>query len=475
APCAVQSPAMLAITSLAAPGTISGGQTFTVSATIINLGQATAVAAAISAPAAVGSGSAAASTSTVMPAVDLPGGQSATFSWSFVETAGGSGAINFSAAGSANDGNSGALVSSAAVSAVTQVQVPAQLSVTSLSAPAVVTRGQQCTVTMTVTNGGEAAALAVAPPQPSIAAGGGAHASTSSAPPSVAIAGGTSASFSWTYVEDGTNSGTLQFSGGTGGVDANSGYAVAAAAASSGTVAVQDPAQLVITAFTLPGALTRGQAFTVSMTLRNTGATAINDVLPSPSPPSFIAAGGAHASVQLPLPGAVAQIAPGASATLAYTFVEDGTASGSLIFSGAACGTDDVNAQLSCSNPASTPVAAVQSPPALALTAFQIPVSLSRGQTFAATLDVKNDGEATASGVLPDPPAYSGTAAHATIVSAPAAAVIPGGGSARFSWTLVEDGTSSGTLALTSRATGIDANTAAAVASAPATTNLASV
>src|SRR5262249_23475234 len=102
--------------------------------------------------------------------------------------------------------------------------------------------------------------------------------------------------FTWTYVENGTGPGTLQLSAGAGGTDGVTGNPVVANPTSTNLTQVQDPARLQVSSFTVPATLSRGQAFSAVMTVRNLGQAAASGVLPLPQPPTLVPTGGAGAT-----------------------------------------------------------------------------------------------------------------------------------------------------------------------------------
>src|SRR5262249_10219597 len=146
---------------------------------------------------------------------------------------------------------------------------------------------------------------------------------------------------------------------------------VSATATTTNTAQVQTAGSLTISAFTVPSNLTRGQTFTVSMTVTNSGGATANAVLPSPLPPTLTATGGAAAATST-TPSAQ-DIAGGSSATFSWTYVENGTSTGTLQFTEAASGTDANTGMPLNALSASTNVANVQTPPSLTVTSFTVP------------------------------------------------------------------------------------------------------
>ena len=478
---AVQEPALLVVSGLSAPSVVTRGQGFTLVATVVNAGQATARCVTAGPPTIAFSGGASVQVGTVpvvsqtsqanpasvptaqtacIAGVDLAAAQSATFTWSLTENGSAAGTITFSVGASGTDANTGGNLSAVPVTASTRVVAPAQLVVTSRSAPGTITRGQHFTTTVVVSNLGGATALNVHPTplSPSVTqlSGGASATLTSPVPAGVTLAAGDSATFAYDYLEGGTSSGTLQLSSGATGTDANSNATVDAPSASS-NISVLDAAQLAIESFSIPAALSRGQAFNLAITVRNVSSGTLTNVAPSPNPPALSATGFASATASAQ--PALASLGPGAVATFTYPFVENGTGTGTIAFSGGVSAIDSGTGLTVSANATSTAAAVVQDPPALAVTSFTAPASLSRGQTFTASLVVSNTGGATAVGVVPDAPALTPSGgAHATITASPPAQDIVRGASATFTWTMVEDGTAAGSLQIATHARGSDVN-----------------
>ncbi|HEY8207459.1 MAG TPA: PKD domain-containing protein [Myxococcaceae bacterium] len=481
---AVQQPAQLAITGFTLPPNLSRGQTFQASLTISNSGEAAALGVLPSPnpPQLTATGGAGATTSSTLTAQTIAGGASATFTWSYTENGTGTGTLRLATAATGTDANTGGTIStSSSNSNVAQVENPASLSVTSFTIPSAVLRGGTFTANLVVTNTGGAAASVVipSPSPPSVAVtSGNAAASSSTTLTPVTIAGGANHTFSWTFTENGTGVGALQLSAAVTGQDANSGAALNVPTVGSNVIAVQNPGGLLITDFSFPTQLSRGQTFTVSMTVQNSGGSAVNSVVPSPDPPALNAGGAANATTSST--HAPVNLAPGAITTFTWTYTENGTGPGTLSFTGAAQGTGSVSGNPVNSGPSTTATAQVQTPATLSVTAADItaPVKVSRAQTFTVRMVVTNTGQATANAVVPTPlqPTVQRTGnANASTSTSPASQNIAGGASATFQWTFTENGTGTGTLKFTGGASGTDANSgapanASAVQSAGTTT-----
>ena len=186
----------------------------------------------------LGSGGAGTAPPIAPPAADIAAGASATFFFAYVENGGAPGTLTFQMAAAGTDAISGGTVSSSGTSSAMPVLTPSSLAISSfVLVPTSIQRGQTFAAKVTVTNTGQAGAASVAAAL-SLTPSGGAHASTSDAPGWVGLAGGASATFVWTFTEDGVAPGSLAFSASASGVDANSG-APLTTAGTPGTVLVQ--------------------------------------------------------------------------------------------------------------------------------------------------------------------------------------------------------------------------------------------
>ncbi len=116
------------------------------------------------------------------------------------------------------------------------VQSPATLTAGLAAGPPEVDVGQTMHVTMTVTNGGQAAALGVAPSPLTVGGGGAAALAAGPVPTSADVAGGDAVAFTWTYTA--TAPGPVNWSGNATGTDANSCASVSSAGTTSNDVLV---------------------------------------------------------------------------------------------------------------------------------------------------------------------------------------------------------------------------------------------
>ena len=471
----VQTPATLVVAAadISGPAKVSRGQQFTVQMTVRNTGQATAnnVAPLTAQPTVQRTGTAQATSGTAVSPQSIAGGSSATFSWTFTENGTGTGTLKFTDGASGADANTGSTVTAPAVQSAgaTTVQTPAQLGITTFTVPPVIQRATAFTLSMTVTNGGEADASLVIPfpNPPSQIPTGGVDAVTSSAPSPVTIPGAGSHTFTWSYTEDGSAPGTLHFQASVTGVDANSGASLSTPSTNTNTATVQDRADLEITSFTMPAVLSTGQAFTASVVVHNRGGTTANNVLPSPNPPTQTVTGGVSASTGTTL--APFTLAAGASHTFTWSYAESG-GPGSIQLTTGATGTDAISGATVTAPQLSTGTTTVQTAASLTVTSFTPSRStINRAQVFSLSMTVTNGGQATAQNVLPTPllPNVVTTGgAVAVNATTPPAQDIPGGGNATYTWTYFENGSGPGTIKFNGGAQGTDVNSGATVSAA---------
>ncbi len=454
----VEGPVQLAVNAITAPATTAVGQTFSVVVQAANVGQTEAQQVAPTALAQSGGGTATLVTGPTPAPQTLAPGATANFTLTYKATT--AGRLTLSGAASARDPRTGAAVSSEQVSSMPIViEVPAALTGT-LSIPSMLSSGQTFTATLLVKNTGTAAAQDVLPGAP--VQSGTASATVSVSPGATLIPGGATAAFNWTYVANGT--GTLTLAVGAAGVDAATGAAVTAPVATSGPAMVTAPSMLSVTSLSLPAAISRGQPFTATLVVRNNGGTTINGVQPNPSPPTLTGTTGASATTATA--PAAQTLAPGASATFTWSYVENGTGAGTLALTAGARGTDAVSGAVVTANPTQSNLAVVRQPPALLVESVTLPARVSRGQPFTAQVTVRNTGGANATAVRPVLTLTKGGAASASTATVPTPAELAGGATATFSYNFVEDGTGAGTLQLAASAAGTDPLTSAAL-SAP--------
>src|SRR5438128_5835886 len=236
----VQAPGALSVSASVSPASASAGQN-SVSFTLIirNTGGADVRLDPLAAPTIAATGSAGA-TIAAAPAsaagTVLDGGSSASFTWLYDVS--GSGTLSFTGSASGVEMNTqGALTPAPVTSSPISVQRPGQLSIAATASPAQVSAGlQQVSVTLSVTNTGGASVILDALAPPTVASGGSAAATLLTSPASPAgstLSGGATRSFVWTWSVSGT--GTLAFTAGASGKDANSGSIIATVPVTSST------------------------------------------------------------------------------------------------------------------------------------------------------------------------------------------------------------------------------------------------
>lgn len=448
----VQRKAALSSSIIATPNPVNWAQTFTVTMTVYNNGQAAAQTVAPSALTVAGTSGATKISGPTPASASIPGGGQQAFTWTYT-AASTSGSVTFTGNASGKDANSQLTVSSGVTTSdAVAVQKPAAITAALSGAPATVNTGQSFTVTMTVTNTGEAYANTVA--QAALTVGG-----TSTAvkvngptPPAASIPGGASRDFTWTYTA-GATPGTLNFTGSASGADANTGAPISTGGATSPNQTVQAAGTLDASSITLRSSVNYRQNFTVSMTVTNNGTSQINNVTPS-----ALAVNGTAAAAKLsgPTP-ASANIPGGGQQTFSWTYMA-GTSSGTINFTGSASGTDSVSGLPVSSTPRTSPNCLVQSPASITISQITSNKSVvNTGQSFTVTASVRNTGQETVNSLAPSALSQSGTGA-ATVISGPTPvnAALPGSATQTFAWTLTA--TAPGTVYYSAAAQGTGNN-----------------
>ena len=238
-----------AFTVLAAPAfsatvsvdrtTVNVGQPFALTLALANDGGAEVNAITLGEPALSPSGLATVSGGPTPPSPGtLALGGSQSFVWALKGAARGLLTATFSATTGKDAVLSSALTATPPASVQVTVQDPAAIDAT-LSIPQSVAVNADFTVTMTVTNTGEADARAVTPGALSVVApvAGGAVPKSGPTPASALATGGQPVTFKWTYTA--TEPGSFSLAGGASGTDGNTDSRVEATAAISGSINVQ--------------------------------------------------------------------------------------------------------------------------------------------------------------------------------------------------------------------------------------------
>ena len=228
-PVLVQTPAHLAVRWVQLPGSVAPGQSFSASFAVTNDGQAPAQSVAIAPDPPSVSPAGAASGAAAGGSVEVGGGGTQVFTWTFTANGPLGSSFQLSAGATATDENSGASVSAAAVTSppVTVQSVSAAFAVT-----ATVLRGDTFTVLLQVGNAGAAAVNAVTPSALSVS--GGASCGTVSPPNANLAPVGGSATFTWQCAA--TVSGALQLGVSVTGTESGTNAPRTASASASMTV-----------------------------------------------------------------------------------------------------------------------------------------------------------------------------------------------------------------------------------------------
>ncbi len=210
----VERAAALAV-STTAPPSVAIGQDFAVSTTVTNSGgaQANSVAPAAPSVAPGGTGSAKVKAGPSPSTATLPGGQSATFTWTFTAEAAGTFQLRGSATG--QDANSGAAVSSAAGASGNVQAGDAAVLETVKSAPASAATGQAFPVVIQFANPGtkDVISFGVLPPSAAPASLGASCTGPAPATPTT-LAAGQSVDLTWSCTATSAGDLSLAFAGG---------------------------------------------------------------------------------------------------------------------------------------------------------------------------------------------------------------------------------------------------------------------
>lgn len=447
----VQTAAALAA-SWTVPGTISAGQAFDAVLTVANSGQAAAIGVA---PTDVVPANA-----TCQPAApataDIAGGGNAVFTFACLAGASGSASISAGAAGSDANSTQPAIATSASSSTITVQSVPAL--VASWSLPAAVTINQSFTVTLTVTNTGEAAANNVAPTD-FVATGAITCQGTAPAPASATVGGGASQDFVYQCTASATD-GSATVAAGAAGVDANSGDPTVATTATSTSLPVQLPPALVAS-WIIPAAVNVDQNFTVTLRIVNSGGARASNIVPTTL--VLTPASGGATCTEPPTPATGSADGNNGEAIFVYSCQAVGAAGTSVTVAAGAAGVDaNTGTAVTAASDTSNPIT-IQTPGQLSLAWSSVPTTVSTGQVVAGiTLTVTNNGGTAVQNVAPSAavatPVSGGASATCTGPVPASTARINGSASASFTYSCTF-GSSAGGVTLSASATGTDINT----------------
>ena len=456
--------------AISAPVFADAGQIFTVYMTVTNNGGADATAVTAT---AVITGSAVPSLVLGPPSTVIAGGNSNVFIWTF--STAGSGIASFSVSATGTDQNSGLPVSTGwlARKDVT-VQSPANLSITAFTVyPPVVTQAQRVTVSMTISNLGQAVVTNVTPSL-SYSGAGVLTLLTGPVPVTADFGANSSTTFVWTYSAAAVGLGNI-FSASAQGNELNTG-----AAASTGPSPyvnldiIAKQAILTSEMIVIPPASSFNQVITVQLSVTNTGFYAANNVntdVLSYGPAALVGSLLSSPAGGLPLP-------VNASRVFQWTFSTTYTG-GTLSFSTRATGTDSVSL-LPVASQFTVAATNVTAPASLAVDIVAFPSTVSEGQFITILMTVTNTASSAAAlNVMPTQLFKSGTGfttPNNPSVSSPASVSLIAGASQTFTWIVTATSPNgAGAVQWSGWATGTDQNSGQAETSASNMSNLITI
>jgi uncharacterized cupredoxin-like copper-binding protein len=441
----------------ASPPSVRVGEAFAVTLSLTNPGSAPVERIVPDPPTASGTG-------RVEPAVAGPGpasiptlapGESGTFTWTF--TAAAPGQLSLAASVTGFDAFSGApLGASASVQNAVTVAAPPALSVTAFTAsPATVGAGEPVALVLTLSNG-TGSAVDVTAVVPSVAPASDAACTAPTPPAPLALASAAAVTVAWTCTFRAPGSYVL-------------GAAVTARQAGTGAsvgpqvngipVTVRTSTLSVSSFAPSRGVVSTGQAFALTLVLRNAAAAAaeVRTVTPAVAP----SAGVTCTAVAPAPPQPIA-----AGTTLAFSWSCTAATAGTYAFSAAVSARDAAGADASLS---AGPVSVTaQLAASLRVDAFAaVPSTVAANEPAAVTLTLRNVGGTTASvtGVKPSITPAAKASCTASVPAPPQA--LPGGASLSLRWNCSAGSTR--TYDLGAAVTALDANSGASVAPAVGT------
>ena len=434
------------ISSASAPVLVSEGQSFTVAFTLTHAGDlaVTGITATIW---MTGPGEAGLSSVPVPVYISsLSGGASTTFIWTGVAKQSGLVVFTMTASGTTCGGMTA--VNTSAI-AQTVIQEPPSLKGSISVSSTWMCHGETFLVMLTITNTGEATATDVtAEYEGNIFVVGG-WSWNLDGPPlgfSLTLAGGESVILTWT----GTAStyGYTWLATRIHGTDMNTGDPITSDLVYSRLIRFVWPGQLMLTG-AVPPELSVGQAFPVSLAVSNTGDDVIrNTTAETGAGPAGIVSPSSGSSMVLPVLGS----RTGTEFHWTFTAVSPGAVCFSFTVTGDTCANTPLEKVLTLCTAVLVPARLESGPLEV------IPDPACMNQLLTIVMTVTNLGEAAAVNVEVSPDlAVEGLAVPVT--SPTQISALPGGGSARFTWTYISR--IPGTVMFTGTVTGADINTGA--------------
>jgi hypothetical protein len=377
-----------------------------------------------------------------------------------------SGTAGFSASASSLSATSGVIATGLTVT----VQSAPSLAVSSITlSPTTVSLGQAYTLVVSISNGGEATAVNVAPFSLNKQGTANPNALSAPTPASATVVAGATASFTYTGTATLAGAGlspwSLGYLGSAQGNDLNSGATIFSGSAASATITVNTPAQLATAISVTRTQLNMGQTVQISLTVTNTGDAAANGVLPVAV--DQLGTGGFN--LVAPFSQTPVNLTKGTATTFNWTYSAIGT--GTVSFSSSASALDGNSGAPVVSAPVNTGSLLVQLPTILQVTGISaLPSVQGTGAPITVVMTLANTGQATALNVSGDATLGVNGPGSATYASGPSPALLPslaGGASADF--TYIYTATAPTTVSFSGVAYGMDVNDGVTQTSAPAT------
>jgi len=347
---------------------------------------------------------------------------------------------------------------------------PARLEAT-LSVPVpTVNVGQPITVTMWVTNTGDATAHNIFPGPLTVGGTGSATYVSGPDPGSLAwLMSGDVATFAWSYLA--TAAGVVTWDGVLTGTDSIAGWIITATATPV-SVTVQRPAALTCTLTAAPSPVGTGSPIYVTMTVTNAGEATALDVNPS-----ALTLGGTGGATYFSGPeGSPVTITGGTSAAFGWTYVA--ATAGTVNWSGNASGTDVNSGQITSSLTCVSADVTVQDAARLIASITAEPVVVGQDELVTVTMVVTNSGTRDASNVTPstltlaDPQLFTVEPGYPQPASV---ATLPGGATTTFVWVYRSAANRTGDETWSGSVSGTDAGNGLPISSPPTTSNVVHV
>ncbi|MEA3309025.1 MAG: hypothetical protein U9Q70_05885 [Chloroflexota bacterium] len=328
------------------PTAVNVGQTFPITLTVMNNGDAAAQNLTAGTLDMSESGASYNSGPTPNAAPWLSGGNTTIFIWTY--HADSTGTVSWTGTVTGTDVNDSRIVTATATSPNMLIEEPAALLCTLNAAPVSVGTGRLVTVTMTLTNTGEATARDATPAGLSLGGNGTANLVAGPTGAPSAISGGGTTQFTWIY--QASAAGTVNWTGDATGTDGNDGTTVNAPSCTSNNITVTDAAFLISSITARPEAVGQNHTVTVTMHITNTGSNPATSITPSALALSNSAL---FSLVSGPAPAST-DLTAGDNATFTWVYQSANNQTGTNTWTGNATGSDagtPTNSLSTTSNP----------------------------------------------------------------------------------------------------------------------------